>query len=143
VLTGCGGDDVHVDRYAVGSADRTSCSELLDAAPRELADESSRKVTGSEYAVAWGDPAIVLLCGVARAKSAQGDPCFSRDGIGWTIPAEQADDLDADLVMTLAFRTPVLQVRVPAHYRPNAPGDVMADLDAVVRAHTTAHGECS
>ena len=63
---------------------------------------------------------------------------------GWSVPADQADDITLDAVMTLAFRSPVLQVKVPAHYRPNGPAEVMADLDAVVRAHTTSTGRhCS
>jgi hypothetical protein len=142
-LTACGGDDVYVDRFSVSADDRSACREFLAAAPKSVADEARRTVTGSGYAVAWGDPAIVLRCGVDPPESAKGDPCFTRNGIGWTIPAAQADDLGADLVMTLAFRSPVVQVRVPAHYRPNAPADVMADLDAAVRAHTTARGKCS
>jgi hypothetical protein len=142
-LVACGGDDVRVDGFDVENGDRAACREFLAAAPDELADESRRTVNGSSYAVAWGDPAIVLRCGVALPKDFPGDPCFTRNGIGWSIPVEQADDVDKDIVMTLAFRTPVVQLRVPAAYRPDAPGNVMADLDAAVRAHTTAHGKCS
>jgi hypothetical protein len=141
-LVACGGDAVRVDTVAVKGADRAACRELLAAAPDELADESRRDVSGSSYAVAWGDPAIVLRCGVPLPKDFAGAPCFTRNGIGWSIPVTQADDVDEDIVMTLAFRRPVVQVRVPAAYRPDAPGNVMADLDAAVRAHTTAHGKC-
>lgn len=142
-LSACGGDAVHVDRFAVSAAGHDRCQELLDALPDELADQRRRTVTGSTYAAAWGDPVIVLRCGTALPKSFPGDPCFTRNGIGWSIPVGQADALGRDLVMTLAFRSPVIQLHVPAKYRPDAPADVMADLDAVVRAHTTAHGKCS
>jgi hypothetical protein len=142
-LAGCGGNDVHVDGFAVGSGDRAACRQLLSSLPAELDDQSRRTTTGSTYAAAWGDPAIVLRCGVAPPEGSAGDPCITRNGIGWTVPPGQADDLGADLVMTLAFRHPVVQVRVPASYRPNGPSAVMADLDAVVRGHTVAHGTCS
>ena len=143
LVGGCGGDTVHVDRFAVSAAGHQSCQKLLSDLPEHVADQRRRTVDGSTFAAAWGDPAIVLRCGGSLPASFRGDPCFTRNGIGWSIPAGQADDLHRDLVMTLAFRSPVLQVRVPAHYRPNSPGDVMADLDRTVRAHTTAHGKCS
>ena len=142
-LVACGGDAVRVDPFDVKSTDRTACREFLAAAPHKLADESRRDVSGSSDAVAWGDPAIVLRCGVPLPRGFAGAPCFTRNGIGWSIPVKQADDVDEDIVMTLAFRKPVVQVRVPAAYRPDAPGNVMADLDAAVRAHTTAHGKCT
>lgn len=141
--TGCGGDDVHVDEFAVGSAGQ-ACARLIEALPRELAGQPRRTVSGSAYAAAWGDPAIVLRCGVPVPKSFKSDPCFTRNGIGWSIPGRQVDDLDEDVTMTLAFRDPTLQVQVPAHYRPDGPTEVMADLDAVLRDRTTSTGEhCS
>jgi hypothetical protein len=143
VLVACGGSSVHVDEFTVSAADRTACREFLDALPDRLADESARKISGSTYAAAWGDPAIVLRCGVPLPKDYAGSPCITRNGIGWSIPVEQVDELDKDLVMTLAFRTPVVQLQVPARYRPRAPADVMTGLDDAVRAHTTAHGKCT
>ncbi|MGY2875484.1 hypothetical protein ACVW00_002674 [Marmoricola sp. URHA0025 HA25] len=143
LLSACGSDAVSVDRFPVSAAGHAGCQRFLAALPGKLADQPRRTVTGSTYAAAWGDPVIVLRCGVALPKGFAGDPCFTRNGIGWSIPVAAADDLGRDLVMTLAFRSPVVQVRVPAHYRPDAPADVMADLDAAVRAHTTAHGKCT
>jgi hypothetical protein len=144
VLAGCGGDSVHVDRFPVSAAGHETCQTLLSALPDKVAEQRRRTVTGSTFAAAWGDPAIVLRCGGPLPKSFKGDPCITRNGIGWSVPSDQADDLHLDAVMTLAFRSPVLQVRVPSHYRPNGPAEVMADLDAVVRAHTTSTGRhCS
>ena len=57
------------------------------------------------------------------------------------MPLKQADDIGLDATMTLAFRSPVLQVHVPARYRPNGPSEVMADLDEVVRTYTTSTGK--
>lgn len=143
VLAGCGGDDVEVDGFHVGAADRAACKEFLAALPEKVSDEPRREVSGSRYAAAWGDPAIVLRCGVPLPESYAFDPCITRDGIGWSIPQRQTDDPNTDVVMTLAHRSLVVEVRVPEDYRPNGPMNVMADLDPVVREHTTAKGECT
>jgi hypothetical protein len=143
-LTACGGDEVHVDPFRVGPGDTAECRALLEALPKSVADQSRRTVSGSAYAAAWGDPAIVLRCGVPLPDDFAGAPCITRNGIGWSVPADQADGGGTLIVMTLAFRTPVVQVRVPAHYRPNGPAEVMADLDGVVRTRTTSTGRrCS
>jgi hypothetical protein len=55
-------------------------------------------------------------------------------------PPDQADGGGDQIEMTLAFRRPVVQVTVPAHYRPNGPAAVMADLDRLVRTRTTSTG---
>jgi hypothetical protein len=144
LLASCGGDAVHVDGYHVAADDRGACATFLDALPAKVADQSRRDVSGSPYAAAWGDPAIVLRCGVRLPDSFASSPCITRNGIGWSVPPDQADDLSLDAVMTLAFRSPVVQVTLPAHYRPNGPSEVMADLDADVRKHTASTGRhCS
>jgi hypothetical protein len=44
-----------------------SCPGLMRALPLELAGEQSRRVKSeTPFAYAWGDPAIVLICGVDR-----------------------------------------------------------------------------
>ncbi|HEV7468269.1 MAG TPA: DUF3515 family protein, partial [Pseudonocardia sp.] len=44
-----------------------SCPALMSTLPLELTGETSRRVqSDSPYAYAWGDPAIVLVCGVDR-----------------------------------------------------------------------------
>jgi hypothetical protein len=44
-----------------------SCPALMSALPLELAGESSRPVqSDSPFAYAWGDPPVVLVCGVDR-----------------------------------------------------------------------------
>jgi hypothetical protein len=144
LVAGCGGDEVRVARFTVSEAGQTHCRALLNDLPEKVAGQARRTVTGSAYAAAWGDPAIILRCGVALPADFATSPCITRNGIGWSVPLAQADDITLDARMTLAFRTPVVQVRMPAHYRPNGPSEVMADLDALVRARTTSTGEhCS
>jgi hypothetical protein len=144
-VAGCGGGDgtVRVASFGVTAVGRTQCPGLLADLPDGLAGQARRTTSGSAYAAAWGDPAIVLRCGLARPKdSTDTSPCLTRNGLGWTVPPAQLDDLGSAVDMTLAHRSLYVRVHVPAKYRPNGPGEVMADLDAAVRGHTTASGRC-
>jgi hypothetical protein len=126
----------------VAASQQQSCHTLLDALPSKLAGQAKRKSTGSDYAVVYGDPAIIVRCGVSRPKGSKSAPCISRNGIDWSIPLDQTDDLSLDVTMTLPFRTPRLQAVVPHQYRPNGPSEVMAGLDAAIRAHTKLQRRC-
>jgi hypothetical protein len=146
-LAGCGGDGgtgtVAVPSFTATAAGRAQCPGLLGDLPDTVAGQARRTTSGSRYAAAWGDPAIVLRCGLARPRDATDSaPCLTRNGLGWTVPPAQLDDLGADVDLTLAHRTVYVRVHVPAKYRPNGPGEVMADLDAAVRGHTRATGRC-
>lgn len=141
-LTGCG-SDTDVPDFPVAAAQRASCRTLLERLPTHVADEAKRPSTGSAFAAVYGDPAIVVRCGVGYPKDYATDPCVTRNGIGWSIPLAQTEDNGSDVMMTLAHRTPVLQVFLPKGYRPNGPSEVMADLDQTVRTLTTARGRCT
>ena len=141
-LAGCG-SDTDVPDFPVAASQQAGCRTLLDHLPTRIADEAERPSTGSAFAAVYGDPPIIVRCGVSRPKDYATDPCVTRDGIGWSIPLAQTEDNESDVTLTLAHRTPVLQVVVPAHYRPNGPSEVMADLDQTVRSHTTAQGRCT
>jgi hypothetical protein len=55
---------------ARSAADQRACRELISALPTELGDRPARPVdSSSPYVVAWGEPAVVLRCGVARPPS--------------------------------------------------------------------------
>jgi hypothetical protein len=51
----------------VTPAAEASCPALMGSLPLELAGEPSRRVqSDSPYAYAWGEPPVVLVCGVER-----------------------------------------------------------------------------
>ena len=55
---------------APDAAGRRACQELVSALPTELGDRPARPVrSASPYVVAWGEPPVVLRCGVARPPS--------------------------------------------------------------------------
>jgi len=144
LVAGCGGDGVAVDRFKVSADGQAHCRAFLDALPDKVADESRRTVTKSAYAAAWGDPAIVLRCGVGRPEGFDKfSQCQRADGIDWFVPDSVIDDLSAEAVMTTVGRTPAIEVRLPAHYRPAGSAAVMVDLAPVVKAHTRATTPCT
>ena len=62
VTAGCGA--VHLTAPDVSGADRRACLSLVDDLPDHLAEQQRRETEGSPLGAAWGDPPIVLRCGV-------------------------------------------------------------------------------
>jgi hypothetical protein len=131
LLAGCS-DTVSVDAPAVRGADATSCAALVKALPEHVADQPSRPVEGEGYAAAWGDPAIVLRCGVGRPKGFdQFAGCQSVNGVDWYVPESQQSGQPVAITMTAVGRTQYVQVRLPEDYFP--PATAMVDLAPAVK----------
>lgn len=130
-----------VGSYTVTAAGRAHCAELIAALPATVNGLTRRTDTGSAYAAAWGDPAIVLRCGVGRpAGLTRFSACQRADGIDWFVPDATIIDQRADVLMTTIGRSPAVDVLVPARYRPTvAP---MVDLAPALKAHTTLTTPC-
>jgi len=146
LLAGCGsaGDGVHVDTFHLAAADRLACADLLAALPETIADQTSRTVTGSSYAAAWGDPAIVLRCGVGKPEGFDRfSQCQRTDGIDWFVPESTITDLGDDVLMTTVGRSPAVEVLLPAHYRPEGSAAAMVDLAPTLKAHTSKSTPCT
>jgi len=96
LLAGCGGGPVDVAGPAPSAADAEACAPFLDALPDEVAGEERREVDpGDRSFAAWGDPAIVLACGVPMPSGYQpGATCMRADDVDWYIPDTQLDDED-------------------------------------------------
>jgi hypothetical protein len=89
-----------------------SCPALMAALPLELAGEQSRPVqSASPFAYAWGDPPVVLVCGVDRpAGLDETSPLIQINGVNWFV-----DTSDAEQVVWTAVDRPVyVQVTVSA-----------------------------
>lgn len=117
---------------------------MIAALPHQVNDQTRVATTGTGYAAAWGDPAIVLRCGVGiPAGYTQISGCSTVNGIDWFMPPGQVSDNGSEVVFTTLFRKPGIEVIIPAHYRPQGPSNVLVDITAAVRAHTTAHQHCA
>ena len=88
------------------------CPALMRSLPLELVDEPSRRVdSDSPFAYAWGDPPVVLVCGVDRpAGYVVGVGTIVINDVEWFV-----DTSDPDTVVWTTVDRPVhVQVRVPA-----------------------------
>jgi hypothetical protein len=91
-----------------------ACPVLMGQLPLELAGETSRQVdSDSPFAYAWGDPPVVLVCGVAPPAGYAADTgTLAVNGVEWFV-----DDSDPDAyVWTTVDRLVPVEVRVPAEY---------------------------
>lgn len=96
-----------------------ACQSVLSAAPIRLLGELQRETTPRDAAaIAWGDPPIVLVCGVNHGVPPAAQ-VITIEGVDWV-----AEATDAGTVFTTLSQTPTIQLRVPVDYRP--------ETDAVV-----------
>ncbi|WP_233495734.1 DUF3515 domain-containing protein [Geodermatophilus sp. TF02-6] len=89
-----------------------SCPALMSALPLELTGEQSRPVqSDSPFAYAWGEPPVVLVCGVDRPAGLEPtSPLIQINGVQWFV-----DTGDPDVVVWTAVDRPVyVQVTVSA-----------------------------
>jgi hypothetical protein len=142
LLAGCGGP-VEVDVPDVDGDDAAACEAFADALPDTLADEERVDVEPADApAGAYGDPPIVVTCGVGEPEGfGSGAQCELVNGVPWYIPSEQYDDLDLDLVITSAWHEPRVQILVPADARGLEAG-AMARLSPLVEEHLRETGTC-
>ena len=89
-----------------------SCPALMAALPLELDGEPSRRVqSDSPYAYAWGDPAIVLVCGVDRPEGyVTGAAAIQINGVQWYVDTSDPDTT----VWTTVDRPVYVQISLPA-----------------------------
>jgi hypothetical protein len=89
-----------------------SCPALMSTLPLELSGEASRRVqSDSPYAYAWGDPAIVLVCGVDRpAGFVRGVSAIQINGVQWYVDTSDPEST----VWTTVDRPVYVQITLPA-----------------------------
>jgi hypothetical protein len=103
---------VQVDTPAVTPAADLACPVLMGQLPLELAGEASRLVeSDSPFGYAWGDPPVVLVCGVdPPAGFVAGASGIAINGVEWFV-----DTTDPDTVVwTTVDRNVPVEMRVPA-----------------------------
>jgi hypothetical protein len=103
---------VQVDTPEVTPAADLACPVLMGQLPLELAGETSRMVqSDSPFAYAWGDPPVVLVCGVAPpAGYVVGVQGIVINGVEWFVDTSDPDAV----VWTTVDRNVPVQMQVPA-----------------------------
>ena len=134
LLGGCSPDAVEVDAPTRGPA---ACHALVRALPDTVDGQRRRDVEPPDaLAAAWGDPAIVVRCGVPTpAALTASSPCAEVDGVGWF--ADQRADAYR---FTTIGRVSNVQVQVPYDYQPAA--DALVDLAPAVRRQVPEQRPC-
>jgi hypothetical protein len=127
---------------------RAQCSRLVNRLPGHVAGQDRRYISpASALAGAWGDPAIVLRCGVRRPAALRPtSACFEINRIGWLAtsngrPVPTTSQGKGTLDFTTIGRSVYVKVTVPAAYRPQA--DALVDLAPAVAATTQTLTRCS
>jgi hypothetical protein len=138
-LTSCGsgsGGAVDVHAPTLHGADARTCRSFVDALPSKLYGQASRTVSpGSAPAAAWGDPAIVLTCGVAQPSDFDDtSTCVQVNGVGWFVPDSVllSSDGTKDVTFTAVGYRPRVQVFLPGQYRPEGFATVTAVVGKLV-----------
>jgi hypothetical protein len=114
------------------------CPALVDALPAELVGETSRRVeSASPYVRAWGNPAVVLVCGADRpARFTVGAGLIQIDGVQWFV-----DTSDPKTVVWTAVDRPVyVQVRVPASIDSASVTEISDHITKTLAARTPQPG---
>ncbi len=135
LLAGCAAP-MQVSSPALDGATGRRCAALAEQAPDSVAGADRREVDSAGVALAWGDPAIVLRCGLPVPSALKpGARCDTIDDVDW-FTRETADGF----VFVTIGRATTVEVAVPADYEPA--GDALVDLGAAVRAALPVERRC-
>lgn len=133
VLAGCGGGLYDFETDPNTSA---ACRTVVAALPDAVADQASTPVDSARVA-AWGDPRIVLRCGVQEPAALQPTSrCDDVDGIGWFTQGREG----GGRLFTTIGRDPDVSVEVPPDYEPA--GTALVDLADAIREGSVAADPC-
>ena len=141
-----------------------ACAALVLATPDSLGDGLARRRTTAQATTAWGDPAIVLRCGVeppgpttercVTVQSAQGpsiDWLVVQDGAtgGATAgptptgqPTAGSTPGTSDWTFTTYGRVPAVEVHVPAAVAAARSTTFLDGLATAIAAHTQQQRSC-
>ena len=136
LLSGCGTEPVAVDVPDLPDDEAAACRDVVAALPDEVDGQERREVAGADgLAAAWGDPAIVLRCGVPQPSDFTATAtCIEANGTGWYVPDDvlAADDQTLDVTMTAVGVRPRVEVFLPGDYRPDGFLNTAGRIGAVV-----------
>jgi hypothetical protein len=141
-VAGCGGStplDVHAP--ALNGTGATTCDALIRDLPDTVMDQGRRDVSpspapGAASGAAWGDPPIVLRCGVGRPVGlTRSSRCDMVDDVGW-FSRRRSDGW----VFTTIGRAEYVELVVPGSYTPAA--NALADVASAVSAAVAVKRPC-
>ena len=119
-----------------------TCAALVEALPETVDGAGRRPVDPTDApAAAWGDPAIVLRCGVDMPPEFDDfATCHETNDVGWFIPDEQVTGSPEPITMTTIGRDVNIEVALPVEHFP--PASAMVDLADAVKQTTEEVDGC-
>ncbi len=144
VASGCSGGlgavEVSGPSPAPSGPVRSLCADLIGTVPKTVADDlAAREVTPSgALAAAWGDPPVVLRCGVAKPQALVAtSACFEVNGVGWLATQDGREvsgnqPVEGTLRFTTIGRAAYVEVTVPPLDN-HQPADPLPALAASIR----------
>jgi hypothetical protein len=125
-LAACDGNSPS-DLAPAPGAGTPACAGVLERAPERVLDRdrSEQQAVG---VAAWGDPPVVLQCGVDLPAGPTSDPCMTVNGVDWIV--DNADDEEAPATFLSYGRSPGVRVTVPGERQRAA--DALVDLGPAV-----------
>jgi hypothetical protein len=129
---------LQVDAPVPDPAADVPCTSLFQVLPVQLEGDDPRVVqSASPYVRAWGDPPVVLVCGVARpAGFTATSGLIQINGVAWYVDTSAADTV----VWTAVDRAVYVQVRVPASADSSSVTDLTAPILKALPARTSTAG---
>lgn len=139
LLGACSGGPSAVEVTAPSPSGQSTaeCRHLLDVLPSTVDGHDRRDVEPAKaLAAAWGDPPIVLRCGVHKPAGLKPTSrCPTINNVGWF-----ADKHAKKWVFTTIGRSTYVEVTVPKDYAPAA--DALVDLAGPIKKATSWPHPC-
>ena len=143
-LAACSGP-TEISAYDLDDADRAACEAFVADLPDRLADEERGDVEPADaLGAAYGDPAIVVTCGVPVPDGFdQTSQCQVANGVGWYVPPEQIDVAEGEATLSAAGNRPIVSVVVPGgEGRGEDAAAAIAELAPLVDEHLPLEQRC-
>lgn len=149
-LAACSGTP-EIESYDLSPDEQAACEAFVADLPDVLAEQGRVEVEPDDaLGAGYGDPAITVTCGVPVPDGFdQTSRCDEVNGVGWYVPDGSDDDRTTDLRLSVPGYRPVVELVVPADYRPEDPniGDAttasaLATLSTVVADHLALEQRC-
>lgn len=122
LLAGCGGSGdsaAEVPAPAPEGAAAELCRALVERLPDSMYEQERRPVEPeSDFAAAWGDPAVVVRCGVERPEALQADSeLIAVNEVAWLPQPPERPSL-----YTAVGHEVYVEMSIPPSYEPPALG---------------------
>lgn len=139
LLTGCTDSVVAAPTLTGDTAE--ACQRIVKALPETIMGVSQHDVVDGVQ-VQWGDPPLVLTCGVEQADDIEAwSACSVMGGVQFHINEKQTQNPDGPVTVHTLGTSPVVRLDVPVDVRPQFQ-QVVAAVAPVLKQDLTVRNRC-